>query len=95
MDLDDIKKIVDKEKDKKQDPKLTRLGNISSPLLIQCILLMNTLKDDEEKEMFIFSLYMTLILDKGKNIDEVIDINKRFQKFFYDVVKSMDKKINE
>ncbi len=84
-----------KESENKPDKDIDSIEPIMRPLMIAAMDFLGALKDTKHKDIFIMSLYASLIGNRAKDIDEMLHLNKFYQKAFIHFVKDADKTINK
>lgn len=94
MDEEDMFKCLDKFNKGQKDKKMMELSPLIKPIISDCINLMRTLEDNESKDIFIFSMYGSLLTNRCKTIDEMYHVNKIMQGFLEGQLRHMDKIIN-
>lgn len=71
------------------------VGTVIKPMVEACVLYMNSFPKDIQKDSFILSLYISMLGSRANNIDEMLHLNKEYQKNFLEGVGIIDKEINK
>lgn len=94
MDEEDMFKCLDELNKGEKDKKMVEVFPLIKHVINDCINFTRRLKDNESKDIFIYSMYASLLCNRCKSIDEIYHVNKRIQSFLDGQLKSMDKIIN-